>query len=413
MRIRLAVPDELDDQDRKAALDAALESVTRTVAGMVRAGAAPPAAGHIKSGRVRWQPEPPGDEHFDLPATIIRRGWGDCDDLAPWHAGSLRAGGIDPGARAVVKKSGPKRWHALVRRSDGSIEDPSLHAGMHSVSGMPNNLVGAYAPIQPPMSADGRLCLAICPSRDPRHPNVWFARCDVPDRLEPWDWCSLSAHQDPGKAVLQSIKTVRRVAGDDMDDDDDARLAAVNDLVLGADPDEVADALDEIMGEDFDLDGCMDDAVTGVDFIEEVIGAGVELGSFWDTLKSVAKTAVPIVSKAVQFVPGVGPVASSALDIASQAAQQIPTRRPGARSLADVMRARMAAMHAPTAARAPAISPGRRFRRSAPAAMPGFDLNQIMQMFGGGMPFQISRAGFEPQRVVRPWGPHGPAVMRF
>src|ERR1043165_553030 len=104
MRIRLAVPDELDDQDRKAALDAALESVTRTVTGLVRTGAAPPAAGEIKSKRVRWHPEPPGDEHFDLPDTIMKRGHGDCDDLAPWHAGSLRASGIDPQARAFVKK---------------------------------------------------------------------------------------------------------------------------------------------------------------------------------------------------------------------------------------------------------------------------------------------------------------------
>jgi len=83
MRIRLAVPDELDDQDRKAALDAALESVTRTVTGLVRSGKAPPAARMIKDKRVRWEPEPPGDEHFDLPATIIGRGHGDCDDLAP------------------------------------------------------------------------------------------------------------------------------------------------------------------------------------------------------------------------------------------------------------------------------------------------------------------------------------------
>ena len=77
MDIRLAVPDELDDQDRKAALDAALESVTRTAASQVRTGKVPPAAGEIKSGRVRWEPEPPGDEHFDLPATVIGRGWGE------------------------------------------------------------------------------------------------------------------------------------------------------------------------------------------------------------------------------------------------------------------------------------------------------------------------------------------------
>ena len=76
MRIRLAIPDELDDRDRKDALDAALESVTRTVAGMVRAGTVPPAAGEIKAKRVHWKPEPPGDEHFDLPTTVMARGHG-------------------------------------------------------------------------------------------------------------------------------------------------------------------------------------------------------------------------------------------------------------------------------------------------------------------------------------------------
>ncbi len=103
MRIRLAVPDELDDQDRKAALDAALESVVRSSVPMIKAGKWPTAKAAIKAGKVEWKPEPPGDEHFDLAPTVLARGNGDCDDLAPWHAAGLRASGGVPGATARVR----------------------------------------------------------------------------------------------------------------------------------------------------------------------------------------------------------------------------------------------------------------------------------------------------------------------
>jgi hypothetical protein len=285
MRIRLAIPDELDDQDRKAALDAALESVTRTVDSLVRNGIAPPAAGPIKAGTVRWKPEPPGDEHFDLPTTVLERGHGDCDDLAPWHAGSLRASGTDPGARAIVRKSGPKRWHAIVQRTDGSIEDPSAHAGMHSVGG--GMCHGAGPAITEPMSEDGHLCLAICPTQDLRHAIVWFARCDIPDTLEPWNWSATSAHLEPSRALLQAVKTAKAVAGDAIDEEDDLRLGALNDLVLGADPEEVAEVLGEMLG---------DEAV------EEILGDAMDSVGFFGGLlkgvKSVAKAPFKIAKKA-------------------------------------------------------------------------------------------------------------------
>lgn len=428
MRIRLAVPDELDDQDRKAALDAALESVTRTVTGLVRSGSVPPAAGEIKAKRVFWKPEPPGDEHFDLPHTIIKRGWGDCDDLAPWHAGSLRAAGIDPGARAFVKRSGPKRWHALVKRSDGSIEDPSLAAGMHSVSG-PGAVVGAFAPMQPPMSADGRLCMAICPTTDTRHPLVFFARCDVPDRLEPWDWSSMAANPHPAKAVLQSIKTVRKVAGGELDPEDDARLAAVHDLIMGADPDDVMEALDEILGDEIDVVGCMEDAVHSVGFFGDILKAAVS--PITSAVKFVKKPSLssfanvftsPITShfkaaKGVVSNPIVSQVLRTGLPLAATAFGG-PAGGAAAGFLTQFL-------PKPRGGGGPAMP------AAAPAAMPmpgggGFDLSQLMRMFGGGgggfgMPFQFPGVHggqgpsfmYEGGQVVRPWGPYGPAVVRF
>jgi hypothetical protein len=447
MRIRLGVPDELDDKDRKSALDAALESVTRTVSSLVRNGHAPPAAGQIKAGRVKWHPEPPGDEHFDLPSTIMGRGWGDCDDLAPWHAGSLRAAGIDPGARAIVKKSGPQRWHAVVRRSDGTIEDPSLHAGMGKGVNGDAGVIGGYGAIAPPMSADGRLCLAICPSRDPAHPNIWFARCDVPDQLEPWDWSSTSASNHPKKAVLKAIRGMRQVAGADMAEEDEARLGAFHDLIMGCHPQEVGDALQEIMGDDFDVEGCMSDAEHSVgwfgsNILKAAISPVTSAVNFvkHPSLKNLTRIATdPITShiRAAQpfakvanmampfakFVPGLGPLAAAGVDFV---AHGVP------KNFGDFAKQ---AMHAGMSAiPIPGLPP--QLAQMLPgmaSAIPG-----MASAFGGGgggggapqmpgMPPQMQAAfaqflaqqgsaprfSYEAGRTVRPWGASGPAVMKF
>lgn len=423
MRIRLAVPDELDDRDRKAALDAALESVTRTVSGLVRSGAVPPAAGEIKAGRVHWRPEPPGDEHFDLPGTILQRGHGDCDDLAPWHAGSLRAAGIDPGARAIVKKSGPKRWHAIVQRSDGSIEDPSAHAGMGAGVSGAYNVVGVAGAIHRPMASDNRMCLAICPSRDPRHPSVWFARLDVPDRLEEWDWSSMAADDNPRRAILRAVKTARTVAGDEMDRDDEARLAAVNDLVLGADPQDVADELDALMGEDFDLDGCMDDAVHSVGFFGDLIKA----------IAPVAKGFIPGASTALDFMPSVvnfvrKPSFGSAVDIATspykaqinlaKTAFKNPVLRPILQAGIPIAATAFggplgtAAGGLVTQYLSQATAP-RRPGAPPPPPMPGIP-PELQEAFRAFLAQQSApRFQYERGHVARPWGRSGPAVMRF
>jgi len=127
MRINVAVPER---HVNAHVLNAALEPVVRLNEAMIRSGEVPSFDRALKNGHVRWQPEPPGQEHFDHAGVVLGRRWGDCDDLAPWAAGSLRASGADPGARAIVRKSGPMTWHAVVLRSDGMIEDPSKRAGM-------------------------------------------------------------------------------------------------------------------------------------------------------------------------------------------------------------------------------------------------------------------------------------------
>ncbi len=61
---------------------------------------------------------------------VYSHGWGDCDDLAGWRVAELHVTGEDPGAWADVYRTGPKRLHAIVARSDGRVEDPSLILGM-------------------------------------------------------------------------------------------------------------------------------------------------------------------------------------------------------------------------------------------------------------------------------------------
>jgi hypothetical protein len=186
MRIRIAIPDE---HVTAPILDAALEATTRAAEVQQLSGAGPTFTQMLRAG-VRWKPEPFTDgEHFDLPAVIGARGWGDCDDLAPSLAAELRR--QDPGARARVVKSGPERWHAIVQLSDGRILDPSAMAGMRSSKGVQ----GALAR---PMTGVGESAIAIA-----RHHGDWWSRTDVP-----WDHAhiaSTSHHPILSQALDQSI----------------------------------------------------------------------------------------------------------------------------------------------------------------------------------------------------------------
>lgn len=214
MRIQVAVPEEYID---KPVLDSALEAVTRLNEDMIANREVPLFTDALH--RVRWQAEPPGQEHFDHAKTVMQRGNGDCDDLAPWHAASLRVSGEDPGAIATCYQSGPKRWHAVVERSDGSLEDPSLSAGMPGHSGIRPAAV-------PLMDANGpevgaylmRPQIALRPVY-----GGWQARADLPwqwnehvmhDEPQDTDWAMTSLHTAPlaSTALVGSIMGVLDLA---------------------------------------------------------------------------------------------------------------------------------------------------------------------------------------------------------
>lgn len=84
---------------------------------------------------VRYQRETPthgghNEERFLAIPWVLRLGWGDCDDLTGWRVAELRYTGEDPHAAPEAVEVQPNRWHAVVRRGNGSIEDPSERLGM-------------------------------------------------------------------------------------------------------------------------------------------------------------------------------------------------------------------------------------------------------------------------------------------
>lgn len=245
MRIRVAVPDGLTEDEEASVINHALETNATAVEPLIAHARVPTAEEAIREGRVRWRPEPPGDEHFDPANLVMRRGWGDCDDLAPWHAASLRVTGEDPEAFPFVYKSGRNKWHAVVQRSDGSVDDPSRLAGMGG-----RNVAGiGHSALWRPMFAD--------PDGVPRagiatHPwnGGWAARVDAPwvsgdgeDDI-PIAYSAIHTSRSRRRAVVGALGSMMGV----MDQPDyltRLRLAALRELLSGVQPQVVGDALEE------------------------------------------------------------------------------------------------------------------------------------------------------------------------
>jgi hypothetical protein len=198
VRVKVAVPDELLDA---STIDSLLEATTRAGTRQILSGRAPDIRVALERG-LKWKPEPFADgEHFDLPAVVAARGWGDCDDLGPWYAASLRASGEDPRARARAVRSGPNRWHAVTQTGDGAIYDPSRAAGMGRgrarVSGA--DVVGVHGRAAPVMAQSGDAAIAL-----KRGNGQWWSRCDLP-----WGeghLASISPGREPERALFNAVQ---------------------------------------------------------------------------------------------------------------------------------------------------------------------------------------------------------------
>lgn len=314
MRLNIAIPEA---QVAKPVLDAALEAVTRLDEDLIKKGISPTSDQLIERG-AKWQPEKPGAEHFDHGAIIAERGHGDCDDWAPLAAATLRVTGEDPGARAVVRRSGPTRWHAVCELSDGSEYDPSLEAGMPGPARVVG-IRGAWVPqmFKPKHDVGSYIALphlALRPigARYDRQPEAWQARADLP-----WHWAppghspldvamaSLHASPVPDQAVVGAVRGAYRLglsAGAHPEQLD--RLAAIAAMCNGEDWESVAD----LYGED------------------HATAAGQIVGSFFGKLtkglgrlaKGALKVASPLIGPALSIIPG-GGIAKAAFDAASPA----------------------------------------------------------------------------------------------
>lgn len=106
------------------ALEAHVRASARDLARHARAGRPLPP---LYRARVRYDASDAG-ERWQVPSETYARRRGDCEDLAAWRAAELRLNG-EP-ARVVVYRSRPGVLHAVVRRGDGRIEDPSRRLGM-------------------------------------------------------------------------------------------------------------------------------------------------------------------------------------------------------------------------------------------------------------------------------------------
>lgn len=79
---------------------------------------------------VRYRREAPGREVWQTVPYVLASGHGDCEDLAAWRAAELVASGVDAAARPVLREVHHGYWHAVVRRGNGRVEDPSRVLGM-------------------------------------------------------------------------------------------------------------------------------------------------------------------------------------------------------------------------------------------------------------------------------------------
>jgi len=201
VRIRLAIPDHLVTPPL---LEAALEATSLANQAAIEQGEAPLLTEAISKG-IKWQEEPFVDgEHFDLLDEVMRRGWGDCDDLAPALTAQLRATGDDPDAVTRILRTGPKRWHAVTETGDGRILDPSRWAGMGRRSKKDSH--GVHGTIAPPLAHPGGGALYCLP-----HKNGWRARCDIP-----FDQAHLASHawsRIPEHALARAVEGALYVGG--------------------------------------------------------------------------------------------------------------------------------------------------------------------------------------------------------
>lgn len=88
---------------------------------------------YLSGVRYRQEPQQWPVECFDNAETCLKRGWGDCDDLASWRCAELWRQGVKASIIVSWKPTPDGRlYHVTVRLPNGKKEDPSALLGMRS-----------------------------------------------------------------------------------------------------------------------------------------------------------------------------------------------------------------------------------------------------------------------------------------
>lgn len=109
------------------ALESAVEALSRANVDYLLAH---PRTPMLHRSGVRYRREPRGRENWQSIPDMLRRGFGDCEDLAAWRIAEIRVHG---GHAVPYILSKGNAYHVKVLRNDGIsrvVEDPSRELGM-------------------------------------------------------------------------------------------------------------------------------------------------------------------------------------------------------------------------------------------------------------------------------------------
>lgn len=119
--------DDADVPRSRKALLWLMQSLIQVNLGYIREYAPPP----LYQTRVVYRPEKGTERWRDIP-TVLKAGYGDCEDLACWRCAELLAIGVKAAPYLKWRKEQGRFhiYHAVVKLPDGLIEDPSRSLGM-------------------------------------------------------------------------------------------------------------------------------------------------------------------------------------------------------------------------------------------------------------------------------------------
>ncbi len=103
---------------------------------------------------VKYTREPPGAEVWQTWRFVYATKAADCEDLSCARVSELWGLG-ETAARPDVRRISPRLRHIVVRRADGTYEDPSLILGMHerrNPTGWRDEAAKALAAVKPPIA---------------------------------------------------------------------------------------------------------------------------------------------------------------------------------------------------------------------------------------------------------------------